>query len=769
MLDKSYQSEIIDPSMAKESEKIQEETLQAVDAAIESLKAQDWDLNPYSVAAAAELAPEDVFGNKAAMDKILQARGDGSTYSFDEELAARCKELTAEMENAAVINQDLYDRGSELAERVVVLEANVAELEQEAETLAMQLQNSWSLGYQKGLAEGRDKLQAELKAAGIEIGQLGAGQVAAQEQESSSPELSDREAGSDTEDELPPQGAPREQPEEKEVAENDGAEKEGETDHFPHASEEIYARPEGAPSHAYNDQSFNAVSDHRPPVNVSEVYGALSWKQIETVYQYSTVAGHPNSNLYFEPLTPAGGEEIGTSSGAAWHAVGSDTQTPQPTKSKTGEQAIPAQAQADQQSHVQSQPQAPAQPSADQAAGAQAAPAPNPPASNPPAQSAPATGRRKSAKMPDISFDPPDEPIVGSTTSGAFGHDPINQYDGGLTGENYPSLNSMQAGKGKKTGREASATFDGLDALPATDEEVPDILDLDKLDIFEGIEDIDDLSGIEVIEDVIITSANGNIASQSETSAMPKVSSEALHDLIKSRIKQAQDNDPAQAPQLAQQPEQQLDQQSDQQFRATAKEQRPAIEETLPEDIGANIGSEFAPQPLSAAPPVEPEATPSANANSTTSTTSTTAASAAPVEEIDLEALRHGARNKFVGGKGASSAAPHAHNAHATGETAVPPPAASGTGTPRVPPVPNDIRKHCMILGVRPEDLTVKVVLEAWKAQYAVPGVHPDQGGDTETAVYLNLAKDTLIKYIETQAPKLGKKFGQQKKDTDKK
>jgi hypothetical protein len=67
-----------------------------------------------------------------------------------------------------------------------------------------------------------------------------------------------------------------------------------------------------------------------------------------------------------------------------------------------------------------------------------------------------------------------------------------------------------------------------------------------------------------------------------------------------------------------------------------------------------------------------------------------------------------------------------------------------------------------MILGVRPEDLTVKNVIDAWKAQITAPGVHPDQGGDHETALYLNIAKETLVKYIEAQAPKLGKKFGQQ-------
>lgn len=338
--------------------------------------------------------------------------------------------------------------------------------------------------------------------------------------------------------------------------------------------------------------------------------------------------------------------------------------------------------------------------------------------------------------MPDISFDPPEEPIVSGTplndtTSGApkptdkpaanaadvYQLDYVNQYDGGLTGEKYPSLAEMQkSSNGKKESREANATFDKMDALPANEDEVPDILDLDKLDIFEGLEDMDELSQIEVIEDVIITPVNSQserIASQSETAAMPKVSNEDLRDLIKTRIKQAQDHDPSQAGTLDQLMEAAMASEGD----TGEAGQTPA---------GATEGE--------------------------------TAASAA----IDLEAIRQGVRNKFVGGK-TPAAAPN----NAIGEATSQMPPISTVPSPRVAPVPADIRKHCMILGVRPEELTSKIIIEAWKAQIAAPGVHPDQGGDTETAVYLNLAKDTLIKWVEAQAPKLGKKFGQQSQARD--
>lgn len=76
---------------------------------------------------------------------------------------------------------------------------------------------------------------------------------------------------------------------------------------------------------------------------------------------------------------------------------------------------------------------------------------------------------------------------------------------------------------------------------------------------------------------------------------------------------------------------------------------------------------------------------------------------------------------------------------------------------------PREIRKACAILGISPEDLTKDIVNNAWKKQIASPGVHPDLGGDTEAAVILNSAKDELLRFLESSAPKLGKKFGASK------
>lgn len=112
----------------------------------------------------------------------------------------------------------------------------------------------------------------------------------------------------------------------------------------------------------------------------------------------------------------------------------------------------------------------------------------------------------------------------------------------------------------------------------------------------------------------------------------------------------------------------------------------------------------------------------------------------------DKGAAAMGSRSKFVGGK--------AKESEQSSPTQQPAP---GFVVRNVPP---EIRKACMILGVRPEEMTKQSVIEAWKRQIATDGVHPDLGGDTEAAIYLNTAKDTLVRWLDQQAPKLGKKFG---------
>jgi hypothetical protein len=63
--------------------------------------------------------------------------------------------------------------------------------------------------------------------------------------------------------------------------------------------------------------------------------------------------------------------------------------------------------------------------------------------------------------------------------------------------------------------------------------------------------------------------------------------------------------------------------------------------------------------------------------------------------------------------------------------------------------LPPEIRKPCMLLGVRADSLTLDSVLTARKQQIDAPGVHPEQGGDRESAIYINTAKDTLVQWLE--------------------
>lgn len=121
-----------------------------------------------------------------------------------------------------------------------------------------------------------------------------------------------------------------------------------------------------------------------------------------------------------------------------------------------------------------------------------------------------------------------------------------------------------------------------------------------------------------------------------------------------------------------------------------------------------------------------------------------------PGQDAGADKSGYSGLNKFVG-----------QNVKPTeGGQAAPPPPAAGLQNPALKAAPREIVKACRILGISPEDLTKEKVNKAWKDQIASPGVHPDLGGDTEAAIILNAAKDELLQFIESSAPKLGKKFG---------
>lgn len=74
-------------------------------------------------------------------------------------------------------------------------------------------------------------------------------------------------------------------------------------------------------------------------------------------------------------------------------------------------------------------------------------------------------------------------------------------------------------------------------------------------------------------------------------------------------------------------------------------------------------------------------------------------------------------------------------------------------------PLPTEIRKAAQILGVPFDDLTPTTVHKAWRSQMSLQTVHPDLGGEAESAVLVNKANAQLDAWFEERSPKLGKKL----------
>lgn len=115
--------------------------------------------------------------------------------------------------------------------------------------------------------------------------------------------------------------------------------------------------------------------------------------------------------------------------------------------------------------------------------------------------------------------------------------------------------------------------------------------------------------------------------------------------------------------------------------------------------------------------------------------------------------------HKFVGQKAQAAAAQAAQDS----PPPPPPNPHAASNFVRAKPIPPEIKKHLGILGLTMETLTRETVLKEWKAQAAAN--HPDQGGNQEVATAINQAKLELMKYLEKNEPKLGKKFGRRATD----
>lgn len=651
--------------MAPEEDKRQEEvelSLEVVDAAIKAVKGDDLDINPFTLARHLGVAPELLFESRELMGRIIEARrktqGDSATFSMDSELLLKVRGLEEELAKLAEVNQELYDRGMAIEEQLLAAEAKVTDLEQEAETLAMQLQNSWHLGYNKGLADGQQKAGKEEAAPHTTQENTGdnpaVGHTTVEHEvvEAEAPE-SDSQSDPQTDpqrDTLPP---PQSEPiSEAATADTGNGSRQSEEENVTDTGE--FSSPE--PS--YNEKVFNAAHNSFVPAEGKDNYGNFSWREIETVYQYSAVAGRPNINLYFEPFVqapvmPEADEEdaVVIADRKQFQTGGMPAIKPEkPLQAETPDRPNQNETQPIPGAAAFFQAQAKAEEAARQEEASRAK-------------------KKKSEERHIRNYMDMDDMNSGSLTMGG------GLYENPEAASTSPFARPINAGAPpadfldeEKKPPELS-TYDALNAVKIEDTH-HDELDLDKLDIFEGLEDIEELSQIEVIEDVVLPQ---EAADESEPTAKPAASQD-LRELVKNRIKQAE-------------------------YETQTAEKAP------PETVQTGGNN----------------------------------------PRIDAESLKAGVRNKFVGGK-ASAGAPEQQAAPVT--------------APRV--VPPEIRKACMILGVRPEELTVKLVVDAWKREMSQPGVHPDTGGDTETAIYLNNAKVELVKWIEAQTPKLGKKFGGQ-------
>jgi hypothetical protein len=70
-----------------------------------------------------------------------------------------------------------------------------------------------------------------------------------------------------------------------------------------------------------------------------------------------------------------------------------------------------------------------------------------------------------------------------------------------------------------------------------------------------------------------------------------------------------------------------------------------------------------------------------------------------------------------------------------------------------------EVRKSCQILGLSLDNVDAETVKQAWKLAISDPSAHPDLGGEHETAILLNTARDKVLNWLEAQKPKLFSKF----------
>jgi hypothetical protein len=511
---------------------------------------------------------------KKQMEQQAGKPSNSEMETINREMALRMEELVASNrannEHIALLEMSNQQHESLILE----LEAKLAELQQEADMLALQLQNAFNIGYQKGLTDGKTTDQA-------------APQPQAAQQESPTKELSHQDVSAAAAQveftPAPEQAAPLI---EQQVATGDqvvytpGQYYEMHQE-MPNVELRQNEAPAQAPQAAQPAQEEGVWGDADRVLNfartgpyVASTFNpleSLSWRDLETVYSMGVLSIKDFSRNLTDYAQTTGEPEV-TSIGGV----------PVPPKEK------PQPVQIDYSLHAEEDYQQP------------------------------------ETQMYQAQTEQQPEPAM---------HDPPK----------------------------SEGALDFIDEL----------IDIDKLDIFESLEELEELGTIDVLNEPISINFDqiGENTGDNMAVEAAQVSDEQLRELIKNRT-------------------------------AAAKEMGTESEvRTTPAPEGAKPG---------------------------------------------LAGLK-----KFVGQK----AAPNPEPAPA------PATASSTSNSVLSKHIPQEIRKNCMLLGLRPEELTKELVLKEWKKQ--ITSVHPDlKGGDTESSIVLNTAKDTLLRWLDQNTPKLGGKFG---------
>lgn len=560
--------------------------------------------------------------NSAELRKTLAEQPAGKPdKSYEEmetinrEMALRLEELIsnhrANNEHIALLEATNNQHESLILE----LEAKLAELQQEADMLALQLQNAFNVGYQKAVADQRAAAPAPTQ------GALAA--EAARQVQEISQELTG-EFGA---------------PETQHPAESYEMQMHGQS---------VNETPEESHVHGWGPEADHVLNFARTGPYVASNFNpleSLSWRDLETVYSMGVLSIKDFSRNLTDYVNADGS--------------GGEIEEPASAESVQSFQTRPGETPAQQPPRTPRQtfPDDTIQP------GAGLAPV-----------------KQQQQLFPEYTvetqaFSP--EELQAAHSQHTEVQQMLEQEQPHLDAYGHPVGEDAQS-ETRMFQAESQAPL----APPPTDgalDFIDELIDLDKLDIFESLEELAELGNIDVLNEPVniidFSDANETTTETPGIDPGTPVSDTELRDLIASRIQSAQQ-----------------DTSGDQTVRTP-----PAPE-----------GDEVKQKPIP------------------------------------------GLSRKFVGGKAAQ-----------TESSTVTPSVASSTTNASVlsKHIPAEIRKSCMILGIRPEDLTKELVNKEWKRQ--ITSVHPDlKGGDTESSIYLNTAKDTLLRWLDQNTPKLGGKFG---------